>query len=170
MTLLYQLSVYVHILAACAWVGGMAFLVVVVVPLLRRKELSSVAAAFVQKSGERFRTLGWICLGTLVATGTLNMWFRRIAWSSFFDGSFAKNPIARPLAVKLLLVALVLAVSAFHDFYVGPRATALWQKDPTSREALKARKQAAMFGRINGTLSLIIVLLAVFIVRGGLPW
>lgn len=169
MTLLYELSVYVHILAACAWVGGMAFLVVVIVPLLRGQELSEVAAAFVQRSGERFRTLGWICLGTLVLTGTFNMWFRGIHWADFFDGAFVHNPIARPLALKLLLVAGVLAVSAFHDFYVGPRATRLWKQDPGSDEAKRARKRAALFGRVNGTLSLIIVLLAVFVVRGGFP-
>lgn len=166
---LYEFSVWLHILAACAWVGGMFFLVVVIVPLLRRPELSQVAAAFVQRSGERFRTLGWICLATLVGTGTFQMYFRGIHWSDFFNGNFAQSPVARPLAYKLVLVALVLLLSAIHDFYVGPRATLLWNKDPASAEAKRARKQAAMFGRINGTLSLLIVLLAVFVVRGGFP-
>ncbi|MBX5482846.1 MAG: DUF4149 domain-containing protein [Myxococcaceae bacterium] len=163
---LYELSVWLHILAACAWIGGMAFLVFVVVPLLRRPDLSKVAAAFVQKSGERFRILGWTCLGILVATGSFNMWIRGIHWSSFFDGTYAQNPSARALAWKLLLVAAVLVVSAIHDFYVGPRATRLWEADPTSAEAKRARRQASRYGRINGTLALIIVLLAVFIVRG----
>lgn len=169
MLLLYELSVWLHILAACAWVGGMVFLVGVVVPLLRKKELAQVAAAFVEQSGERFRTLGWICLGILVVTGTINMAFRGIHWADFFNGQFAQNPIARPLALKLLLVACVLAVSAVHDFWIGPRAARLWRENPDSEETRRARKRAANFGRVNGTLSIVIVLLAVFVVRGGFP-
>lgn len=170
MTILYGLSVWLHILAASIWIGGMAFLVFVIVPLLKKPELGAVASAFVQSSGERFRVLGWICLGTLLATGALNMWFRGIAWSSFFDGSFKESPMARTLAMKLGLVAAVLLVSAVHDFRVGPRATALWQQDPKSEAATRARKKAALYGRVNGMLSLLIVLLAVFLARGGLPF
>lgn len=170
MVVLYELLVWIHILAACAWIGGMAFLVLIVVPLLRSPEFGPVAARFVQRSGERFRTIGWICLGTLVATGAFNMWFRGIAWVSFFDGTFAQSPVARPLAIKLVLVAVVLGVSAYHDFVVGPRATRLWREDPHSEATRRARKQAATYGRINGTLSLLIALLAVFVVRGGFPW
>lgn len=166
---LYQLSVWLHVLAACIWIGGMAFLVLVVVPLLRRPELRAVAPGLVRGAGERFRTVGWICLGTLVVTGTFNMWFRGILWSSFLDGSFAQHPMARPLALKLLLVAAVLALSAFHDFRVGPRAARLMEEKPDSPEAAQARRSASRYGRLNGMLSLLILLLAIFVVRGGFP-
>ncbi|MBL8957987.1 MAG: DUF4149 domain-containing protein [Myxococcaceae bacterium] len=164
----YELSVWLHVLAACAWVGGMVFLVVVLVPVVKRGD-AALAAALIEGSGRRFRTLGWVCLGTLLATGTLNMHFRGIHFGDFFDGSFAQNPVARPLALKLLLFAAVLALSAVHDFLVGPRATAAWRRAPSSPEARAGRRQASLFGRVNGVLALLIVLLAVFVARGGYP-
>lgn len=169
MLLLYDLSVWIHILAAATWIGGMAFLVFVIVPLLRMPEYRERAAALVHRSGLKFRAVGWICLGTLIITGTFNMWFRGLHWADFFNGSYAQNPVARALGLKLLLVAGVLAVSAVHDFYVGPRATLLWQNDPSSKEAMRFRRQAAMLGRVNALLALAIVFLAVALVRGGIP-
>mgnify|MGYP001337598885 CR=1 FL=1 len=165
---LYPISVWVHVLAACAWVGGMVFLVVVLVPQLKRAD-PKLAAALVDGSGRRFRALGWVCLAALLVTGTLNMHIRGIRWGAFFDGTFAQNPIARPLAVKLLLFALVLALSAVHDFFIGPRATRAWLHDPQSGEAKVMRRRASLFGRVNGLLALAIVLLAVLVARGGFP-
>jgi hypothetical protein len=139
------------------------------VPLLRSPEYRERAAELVRRSMLKFRVVGWICLGTLIATGSYNMWVRGLRWSSFFNGSYQQNPIARALGWKLLLVAVVLVVSAVHDFYIGPRATLLWSQAPDSRDALRFRKLAGTFGRVNALLALAIVFLAVMLVRGGLP-
>lgn len=168
MPTLYLFSVWIHVLAAMTWVGGMAFLVLVMVPLLKSPEHKERAAALVQRSMVKFRAVGWGCLGTLVLTGSFNMWFRGLRWASFFDGTFAQNPIARALGYKLLLVALVLVLSAVHDFSIGPTAAKLWQEAPDSPQALKLRKLAGTFGRVNALLALAIVFLAVALVRGGL--
>lgn len=168
MTVLYLISVWLHVLAAMTWVGGMAFLVFVMVPLLRMPEYRERAAELVRRSMLKFRVVGWACLGTLIVTGSYNMWVRGLRWSSFFDGSYQQNPIARALGLKLLLVAAVLVVSAVHDFYIGPRATLLWSQAPDSAGALRFRKLAGMFGRVNALLALAIVYLAVMLVRGGI--
>ena len=55
---LYLFSVWLHILAATAWIGGMFFLVLVVVPWLRRGNERQDAATFLQETGERFRAVG----------------------------------------------------------------------------------------------------------------
>ena len=57
-------------------------------------------------------------------------------------------------------------MSAAHDFVVGPRATAVWQKSPGSPEATRLRMQATWFGRVNLLLALIILGLAIMLVRG----
>lgn len=168
MPTLYLVSVWVHVLAATLWVGGMAFLVLVVVPLLRAPESRATAAKFIHTSGLRFRSVGWICFAIFIATGSFNMWVRGLRWADFFNGSYRENPIARTLAMKLVLVAVVLCVSAVHDFWIGPRATELWQSAPDSAEATRFRKRAAMLGRVNALLALAIVFLAVALVRGGL--
>ena len=79
---LYLLSVWLHILAATVWIGGMSFLVLVVVPWLRRGGRVE-AAAFLRETGERFRNVGWSCFLLLAATGTFNLWVRGVRLSDF---------------------------------------------------------------------------------------
>lgn len=169
MLTLYLVSVWLHILAATVWIGGMAFLVLVVVPLIRNPESRPWAATFIMRSGLKFRTVGWVCFGLLIATGAFNMWFRGLRWGAFFTGEYRDNPIAVALFYKLLLVGAVLVISAVHDFWLGPRAAQIWEQHPDSAEATRFRKLASRMGRANALLALAIVFLAVCVVRGGLP-
>lgn len=165
MRLLYLLSVYLHVSSAIVWIGGMAFLVFVVVPWLRAGG-QSVAGPFLRETGERFRRVGWICFAVLVITGSFNLWVRGVRWSSFVDPGWLASPFGRTVMLKLSIFAIVLAVSAFHDFVVGPRATRAILADPTSERAGRLRRQAARLGRLNALLALVLVGLAIVIVRG----
>ena len=64
-------SVYVHVIAACAWIGSMLFFATVVVPVLRSQQVAG-APALVRRMGLRFRTFGSICIG--LPNRTLNRW------------------------------------------------------------------------------------------------
>ena len=44
----YLLSVWLHIMAAIVWVGGTIFLVVVLVPAIRRPEFGGIASALIR--------------------------------------------------------------------------------------------------------------------------
>lgn len=164
---MYYTSVWLHVLSAALWLGGMAFLVLVIVPTLKSGQVDSAKAAdFIYATGMRFRSVGWACLGVLFLTGWFNMRYRGIGWG---DLGHVPDPIAHALTLKLILFALVLAVSAVHDFVIGPRATTVWRTAPQSELAQKFRKQAGLAGRVNGLLALAIVYLAVLVARGGLP-
>jgi len=163
----YLFSVCLHILAAATWLGGMLFFVIVLMPITRRAEYSGIAAELMQWLGIRFRWLGWICFGLLVLTGTLNLLYRGIAWATLEDARLWHGALGRILGVKLLLVAIILLASAYHDFFVGPRAAAVWQATPASPTARRLRLQARWLGRINLPLALIVVAFAVMLVRGG---
>lgn len=52
---LYLVSVWLHIVAAMTWIGGMIFLVAVLVPMLRRPERRAQAAELFGILGVRFR-------------------------------------------------------------------------------------------------------------------
>ncbi len=80
MRALYLLSVWIHILAATVWIGGMLFLVLVVVPWLRKGKRPD-AAVFLRETGTRFRNVGWICFALLAVTGTFNLWMRGVRLS-----------------------------------------------------------------------------------------
>ena len=81
MRLLYLLFVWLHILASAVWIGGMVFLSIILVPVSRRPEYHGVASSLIHGTGVRFRTVGWICLGILLLTGTFNLHYRGIGWA-----------------------------------------------------------------------------------------
>jgi uncharacterized membrane protein len=166
MRTLYLVSVGLHIVAACAWLGGMLFLVLVVVPSLRAPALAPHAAAAIRILGERYRTVGWVTLLVLVATGVTNAAFRAGSLPELGAAAWWATPFGRFLAMKLSLVALVLVLSAVHDFYVGPRAGRLMVEAPDAPRTRAWRSAARMLGRVNLVLALAIVALAVRLVRG----
>jgi copper resistance protein D len=128
---------FVHVLAALTWIGGMLFIAFVLVPVARRYE-PALRTRLVHETGMRFRTVGWIAIAVLVASGVLNLWLRpellslpRFHWK-----------------VSIVVVALVL--SAVHDFVLGPRAGR-----PGADPALRVR--ASWIARVNVVLVLVVV-------------
>jgi uncharacterized membrane protein len=128
---------FVHLLAVVTWVGGMLFIALVLVPVTRRLEDAALRTRLVQAAGRRFRTVGWIALAVLVATGL---------------GHLAVRPelLAAPrFHVKAALVAVALGLSAIHDFVLGPRAG---RPDATPA----ARRRASWLARLNVLVALAI--------------
>jgi putative copper export protein len=153
---LYLVSVFLHVVAAMAWVGGMIFLVAVVVPALRKDR--DALRTTMQTFGVRFRTVGWVALVTLVATGLYNLLHRGYSLGDIFSGEVFAGQWGHILAHKLAVVAVILVLSAVHDFYVGPRAT---------REGTESlRAAASALGRVTFACALAVVALAVALVRG----
>jgi putative copper resistance protein D len=64
----------------------------------------------------------------------------------------------------LTAVALMLSISAIHDFILGPRAG---RAAPGSAAALVFRKRAALLARANALLGVFLVAAAVRLARGG---
>jgi len=129
---------FLHLAAALTWVGGMLFVALVLVPVTRRLEDPLLRRGLVHAAGVRFRTVGWVAIGLLIATGLVNVWLR---------------PELLTLArfwVKIALVILALVLGALHDFVLGPRAG---QPDapPFMRPA------ASWVARANVVLVLIVV-------------
>lgn len=163
---MHQLFVWLHILAAAVWLGGMVFLALVLVPVVRRPEYREHASRLVHLTGLRFRVVGWVCLGVLAVTGFVNLSYRGIGWAALSNAGFWASPFGTLLGWKLLIVAVVLALSAYHDFRIGPRATVAGQADPRSTAALRLRRRASWMGRLNLLLALAAVALGVLLVRG----
>ena len=165
MRTLYLVSVWLHILAATIWIGGMFFLVLVVVPWLRQGGRAG-AGAFLRETGTRFRTVGWVCFGVLAVTGTFNLWIRGVRPRFFLDADWLSSSFGRTVALKLGVFTIVLAISATHDFIVGPRAATVLERDPGSPEAAGLRRMASLLGRANALLALALLAIAVALVRG----
>ena len=162
----YLISVWLHILAATVWLGGMLFLSLVVTPALRRAGEPRFALEVLRFAGRRFRSVGWTCLAVLLATGVVNFLGRGYGFAVLGQAEFWLSPFGHAFAAKLALVALVAALSAIHDFHIGRAATEAMSSRPGSREAENLRHMAAWIGRANIILSLVITAFAVMMVRG----
>jgi len=137
---------WLHVLAAITWIGGMLFLALVLVPVTRQLEDRALRARLVHAVGARFRTVGWLALGVLVATGLGNLWL------------YPSLLTAPRFQWKLGLVVLALALSAVHDFVLGPRA-GVAGADPS------LRMRASWLARLNVLVVLVIVLLGLSLLR-----
>lgn len=165
---LYLAAVVLHLIAAFTWLGGMFFLVLVVVPWLRRGD-RALAGAFLRDTGVRFRAVGWLCFATLAATGTFLLTYRGVEIQDLTRTEWLSGPFGRAVAWKLGVFGVILLVSAVHDFWLGPRATVELTRAPTSTEAQRLRRGASWLGRLNVALGLWALSLAVILVRGW-PW
>jgi uncharacterized membrane protein len=167
---MYQLSVFIHIIAACVWVGGQLFMALVVVPALRGWTGPERGRAF-SALGRQFRLVGYVALGALVLTGIYNAGQRGVAWSTLANARFYDSEFGQVLTTKVALVVLVFLLSLVHDLKLGPASVKLLnQSEPANEALLRAyRKRASMLARLTMMLSLAIVFLAVALVRG-LPW
>lgn len=101
---------FLHLAAAITWIGGMLFIALVLVPVTRGLDDVALRRRLVQATGRRFRVVGWIALGVLVATGLVNLALRPelLGVPRFW--------------AKAALVVAALVLSAVHDFVLGPRA------------------------------------------------
>jgi len=124
MRALYLASVWLHILAAMTWVGGMVTFVAAVMPYFRHRP-EAERAAFLSWFGPRFESVSWICLAILVLTGTFNLWIRGVQLSDFSRPEWRATAFGQLLQWKLALVALVTVLSATHS-RTGSGANARW--------------------------------------------
>ena len=131
---------FLHVFAALVWIGGMLFVALVLVPVVRAQADPALRARLFHDVGVRFRAVGWAALLVLLATGLINLWLRpylftltRFQW-------------------KLGLVVVALVLSAIHDFVLGPRA-GVPGADPS------IRAWASWVARLNVLVVLIVVVL-----------
>ena len=167
--MLYLFSVWLHILAAIVWIGGMAFFALVVVPVIRRDEFRGNASTLIRQTGIRFRSLGWFCIALLALTGVVNLAYQGTGWENIRSGAIWRGAQGVVLAFKLSLVLIIVALSLLHDFIIGPRAAAAAAADASAPEAIRLSRYARWLGRLNLLLALIVVFLGVMLVRGS-PW
>ena len=148
-----MIVVWIHILAATFWVGGMLFFASVVVPSL--KGISpELRTDLVSRIGKRCRTAGWGALGVLLITGLLNLHLRGIPLQAYGSAFW----------VKLFLIAVTVALTLLHDLVLGPKSIRVSR---TTSAPHPLQKIVRLLARLNLVVGLLIILAAVYLVRGG---
>jgi len=152
--------VWLHLLAAVAWIGGMLFVSLVLAPVFKRDGFVGERRALFQTLALRFRMVAWASILTLVATGSMLLTSRM--------GSLAE-PAGWPfvLKLKLALVAILIGLTAAHDFWLGPKVAALMRGKPTNRGATEQMlvRLSPWIARLGLMLALFILLLGVAVAR-----
>ncbi|MFP5471299.1 MAG: CopD family protein [Bacteroidia bacterium] len=153
----YVISVFLHVVFAAFWIGGMLFLPLILLPSINNH---NDRIFLLHKTGIKFRFYGWIALIGLIATGIYNMCAKGLPFSWQF---LTENDYGKLLGLKLLFFTAMLIIGSVHDFYVGNKAIEQMQLENTSKMKYVARWS----GRINLILALLIAFLGVVLSRGG---
>ena len=143
----------VHLLAAVVWAGSMIFFSLVVMPALRQGLPPSQRQGLIRIIGRRYRIVGWASVGVLLITGSLMAWHRSASGGVVWDSGFG-----RVLSLKLVLVGVMLALTAFHDFVLVRRA--VQAKGPSQMES---RRVILWLARANLLVVLGIILCGVWL-------
>ena len=163
---MYYLSVFIHIVSAMFWLGGMLFTVVVLVPVSRHNLFKGIKGQFFAVVGKKFSRASWLIFPVLIVTGITNLLGRGYSLPDLASTSFWLSEFGQALAVKLHLFAFILIISGVHDFYAGPKAAALMDDAPDKSKTLRFRKLSSWLGRVNLLLGLGILYYAMKLLRG----
>ncbi|WP_069131226.1 CopD family protein [Rhodohalobacter halophilus] len=161
---MYVWSALIHIIIACFWIGGMLFMVAILVPATRNK-LASQRGLLFTELGTRFSRMSWLLFPILFITGITALLGRGYSIQDLLSMSFWKSMYGTTLLNKLTVFSLMLIVTAIHDFWLGPKAATLMDSKPDSDLTKTYRKASSWGGRINLVLGLVILYFAVSLVR-----
>jgi len=150
--MLLELALFLHILAAILWIGGMLFLTLVIAPFLQSMPDPTERSKIYQVVGKKYRTWGWAAIITLLVTGPVILYtLYGISPGEIFSSKLHSTGFGKALAGKLLLVFIIVVSSFTHDFWLGPKA----------RVSPNYSTIARIFGRSNLLVALFIVIFAV---------
>ncbi|MGD9850362.1 MAG: hypothetical protein AB7T38_03740 [Nitrospirales bacterium] len=107
---------WIHLLAAMTFLGGWMFVLFAVRPCLtegKNKTPSPDGLEMVKRIGNRFRTIGWVCIVTLILTGA----------SQLLDESGSariETSWGLIMMLKLFVFAIVGGLVFVHDLILDP--------------------------------------------------
>ncbi len=152
-----KLSIWIHVVAAMFWIGGMLFLTLVIAPFLRGIEDQKERSRIYQMVGRRFRFWGWIAIAILLISGPLNLYLMGLPLGNLLEADLYRGPYGRALLTKLIFVTIIVITSFLHDFVFGPKA----------RNSPRYSNISRWIGRGNLLIALVIAFLAVVLRLGG---
>ena len=127
------LMLWLHILAAIIWIGGLVFQVLVVFPTLARAATAERVRLALSLEA-RFRVIVWPAVGMLLFTGLvhlMNVWYATVVTAGSFPPTFVLV-----LSIKLSIVLGMIALQAMQQFLVQPRRVAALRGWPAGMQEL----------------------------------
>jgi copper resistance protein D len=155
-----SLLIWLHLVAAISWIGGMVFLSVVLVPILKHEPFASQKTLLFLALARRFRVMVWGMIAVLLFTGPLLLHQRGIPIVDL-----SRWPTI--LVVKLGLVTILLLMTLTHDLIIGPRVGRIVQLPTESRTSFDHALVlwSRWIARFTLLLALAVLFVAIMLVR-----
>ena len=165
---MYFLSVWLHILAASVWVGGLIYTAAVAVPFALTHEVAE-RQRLLRGLARRFRWIGWASIGVLFITGLGNLTLRLspIKLSQVFNGEvFNPEKVERLIAIwlpwKLMLVIVMIGLMAFHDVTSIQAA----KRSEGSSDTASGNRAGSRAAALATLVAILVLYVSVRLVRG----
>lgn len=161
MVSVWVLARWLHLLAAITWIGGMLFILFVLLPVVRPALDPDARARLVGRVGTRYGIISLVALIILLVTGYFNGERRHVDWSDLTATTYGTR-----LLVKLMLVSVIVIVTALHAWY-GRRIVALAEltEDAKNDAAIAGERRrlqilSGALSALNLVLNLVVVWIA----------
>jgi uncharacterized membrane protein len=122
---------WLHLLAAALWVGGMIYILLIYLPLLKARPAHERARSLLVILPQ-FSPLAIAGVVIMAISGPLNASFHLTSFDQFFTTAYG-----RTLVIKVILVCALLATSAYHVGWLRPRLKKEYQKYAYARGRLE---------------------------------
>lgn len=147
---------WLHMLATIIWIGGLAAVVILILPTARSSLQASDFAAFLEKVQRRLDPAGWLSLLILLGTGMFQM-----SASPSYQGFLAfNNRWAIAILIKHLVFLGMVAISAYLTWGLLPalrRSALLRAKEGSSINTAQLTRREIRLLRLNFILGVIIL-------------
>lgn len=159
-TFVLTIAYWLHMLATVVWVGGLAALMIIVLPAARKTLSNESYAGFLGVVQIRLQQMGWFSLLLLVATGM----FQMVAHPAYEGFLAVTSPWAAAILIKHLTIGLMIAVSAYVTWVLTPAMRRLALRRSVGgavdeAEIARLLRRETLFLRLNGILAVIILAL-----------
>jgi uncharacterized membrane protein len=140
---LYLAAVWLHVLSAMTWIGGMVVVAAAVLPQVRRLE-EPHQSSFRWNFFGRFRITMWTAYLVAGLTGTLVLGLRGVRASDFFSAEWLATPFGHVMAMKLALYVAGGAITLWHERVHSPARARLLGR-LTMQPLVAADRHGTMF-------------------------
>lgn len=154
---------WLHLLGAIVWVGGLVFLVLVARPALKRSACVRERLRLELNLEGRFRAVMWPVVGLVLLTGLYNV--MNILFAIRVSGGSLPSAFVRTLAIKIGLVVLMIVLQAVHQLVLRPKRIAGLRA--VSPEAVALPAALLRWQRLAQWLWIVIMALAVVVILLG---
>ena len=119
---------FLHLVAAALWVGGMMYIAVIYLPILKSRTWPQQAESLLTTL-PRYSPLAIAGVVLMGLSGPLNAATRLLSWDQFFTTAYG-----RTLIIKILFVGALLLTSAVHVLLLRPRLAKNFKAYQTATE------------------------------------